>query len=80
MLELINYWWGPDPIAHKFYDEQSVYSCVILSVVTTGLIGAYIILVYHIRKYFKDQMVLEMSRLTVLFAIFCVCYGLRTFY
>ena len=54
LLELINYWWGPDPIAHKFYDEQSVYSCVILSVVTTGLIGAYIILVYHIRKYFKD--------------------------
>ena len=51
-----------------------------LSIVSAGLIAAYAVLVYHIRKYFKGQMVLEMTRLTILFAVFCVSYGLRTVY
>ena len=33
-----------------------------------GLITAYVVLIYNMRKFFKEQMWNEMRRLTVLFA------------
>ena len=80
IYELIEFWFGNDSAPTTFYKYDGVISSILLSIVTTGLVAAYLVLVYHIRKYFKGQMVLEMCRLTVLFAVFCICYGLRTFY
>ena len=80
LQSLIDYWWGLKPESQEFYNKARPFSCVLLSIVSGGLLTAYAILVYNIRKYFKGQMVLEMCRLTILFAVFCICYGLRTFY
>ena len=74
------FWFADDPVSSEFFHENGIISCIVLAVVTSGLIGAYFILVYHIRTYFKNQMILEMFRLTLLFAVFCISYGLRTFY
>ena len=45
-----------------------------------GLIVAFSVLVYNIKKYYKDKMHTEMMWLSILFAVFLVSYGLRTGY
>ena len=35
---------------------------------------------YNIRTYYKDKMASEMRWLSILFAVFSICYGLRTGY
>ena len=47
---------------------------------SVGLITAYIVLIYNMGKYFKEQMRNEMRRLTVLFASFVLAYFLRSLY
>ena len=47
---------------------------------SVGLITAYVVLIYNMRKYFKEQMRNEMRRLTVLFASFVLAYLLRSLY
>ena len=51
-----------------------------LALVSIGLIIAYGFLVYNIKKYFKDNMILEIKSLTILFASFMIAYFLRTIY
>ena len=55
-------------------------SGILLSILSFGLLVSFIFLVHSIRKYYDGQMVIEMSWLSILFAIFSICYGLRTIY
>ena len=52
----------------------------LLFFVSAGLITAYVVLVYNMSKYFKEQMKNEICKLTVLFATFVMAYFLRLFY
>ena len=63
-----------------FFNKDSVPSAVLISVVTIGLTGCYIVLSYNIRKYYKGKLNSEMCRLRILYAIFFLTYGLRTVY
>ena len=74
------FWLNEDPVSEQFFKQNGTLSTIVLAIVSGGLIGAYAVLVYHICKYFKGQMVLEMTRLSILFAVFCICYVLRAFY
>ena len=51
-----------------------------LSFISIGLILAYAFLIYNIKKYFKEHMILEVKSLTILFASFMLAYLCRTFY
>ena len=51
-----------------------------LSIVSVALIITYVILVYNIKRYFKDHMILEIKSLSILFASFMIAYALRTIY
>ena len=51
-----------------------------LSIVSVALIITYVILVYNIKRYFKDHMILEIKSLSILFASFMIAYALRTVY
>ena len=64
----------------KWYDRERVLSTIELSFVSTGLIISYSFLVYNIKKYFKDHMILEVKSLSILFGSFMIAYTLRTFY
>ena len=72
--------WGDQAEFLKYINTESISSTVVLTVLSVGLISAYFYLIYYIRKYYKGRMVLEMCRLKMLFAVFCVCYGLRAIY
>ena len=64
----------------EWFDIERRMSVTELSIVTVGLVIAYSFLIYNIRKYFKDYMILEIKSLSFLFASFMMAYCLRTFY
>ena len=51
-----------------------------LACVSLGLMIAYSFLVYNIKTYFKEHMILEIKSLSILFASFMIAYLLRTAY
>ena len=55
-------------------------ACILLTICSIGLITAYVVLIYNMRKYFADQMKNEMCRLTFLFATFVLAYLFRSLY
>ena len=63
-----------------FFDKDSLPSAILVSLVTVGLFVCYVVLIYNIRRYYKGKLVKEMCRLRILYAIFFLCYGLRTVY
>ena len=64
----------------KYWDFNRMASGILLSILSFGLIVSFIFLVHSIRKYYDGQMEVEMRWLSILFAIFSICYGLRTVY
>ena len=64
----------------EFWTHDSVPSATLICIVTGGLFVCYVILTYNIRNYYKDRMNVELCRLQVLYAVFFICYGLRTIY
>ena len=52
-------------------------SCVLLGVVSAGLLICYVILIYTLRVYFKEQMKVEQRRVSILYASFILSYNLR---
>ena len=74
MLKLLEYG-VPD-----YWDFNRNASGTLLSILSAGLIVSFTFLVHSIRKYYKGQMVVEMRWLSILFAIFSICYGFRTIY
>ena len=61
----------------SFNESASVW---LLSILSGGLLISFCILVYNIKTYYKEKMSVEMRWLSVLFAVFCVSYGLRMAY
>ena len=51
-----------------------------MSFLSVGLLTAFSILMYNIKKYYRKKMHREMMWLSILFAVFLVSYGLRTAY
>ena len=80
MQDVIDFWDGGQPEFRKYLNVESTSSTVILTILSLALLSAYFYLIYNIRKYYKGRMVLEMCRLRTLFAVFCICYGLRAVY
>ena len=66
--------------AEQWHDNSTLYSTSLLLIVSVGLIFVYIVLIYNMRRYFRQEMKQEMRRLTVLFATFVFAYLLRSFY
>ena len=64
----------------EYWDFNGTASTWLLSFLFGGLLISYCILLYNIKTYYKDKMSGEMSWLSVLFAVFCVSYGLRMAY
>ena len=52
----------------------------LLAILTTGLVTAYTVLVYNIRKYYQQSMKTELRRLSILFAAFIISYFIRLIY
>lgn len=52
----------------------------LLVILTIGLIMAYTVLVYNIRKYYYQHMKTELRRLSILFAAFIISYFIRLIY
>ena len=49
----------------------------LLALVSIGLITTYWVLVYSMRKYFREALKTERTRLSILFASFIVSYTFR---
>ena len=64
----------------EYWDFNGTASVWLLSFLFGGLLISFCILMYNIRKYYKEKMSVEMRWLGVLFAVFCVSYGLRMAY
>ena len=64
----------------KWYNLERIMSTIELACVSLGLIISYCFLIYKIKKYFRDHMILEVKSLSILFASFMLAYTLRTFY
>lgn len=69
-----------DTEANIWLQTSQIMATTFLATLSLGLISTYIVLIYHMRKYFKQQMEAEMCRLTVLFATFVIAYTLRFVY
>ena len=80
--DVINFWNGDEPEKDllKFENTESLSSSILLTTLSVGLLLAYFYLIYNIEKYHKDRLIIEMGRLRALFAVFCLCYGLRALY
>ena len=64
----------------QWHNNSAAMAASLLITCSVGLVTAYIVLIYNMRKYFKEQMRNEMRRLTVLFASFVLAYFLRSLY
>ena len=65
---------------NEWTNEQQVMSSVLLAILSTCLITSYVILIYNLCTYFRQQMGQEMVRLTILFATFTLSYIFRFIY
>ena len=70
---------GKDAITN-FFVKDSLPSSILFSIVTAGLAFCYYLLSRNINKHYKGYLEKQMCRLRFLYAIFFICYGLRTVY
>ena len=65
----------------KDFFKRDRWPCAILfTIVTLGLLICFVFLYRSINLHYKDYLEKQMSRLRLLYAIFFICYGLRTIY
>ena len=64
----------------EFFVKDRFPSSILFSIVSFGLLVCYCFLSHNINKHYKGYLETQMCRLRFLYAIFFICYGLRTIY
>ena len=63
-----------------WFNRSAKVSCILLVIVSNGLIVSFVVLICQMCSYFREQMRKEIRRLTLLFATFVLSYVLRFIY
>ena len=65
---------------NSYWTFQAIISGILFSVLSISLIASYLFLKHMLDRYFSSRLFKEKKMVSLLFAVFCVCYILRTFY